>query len=49
MEPVCHHARTEVIARRDGIDYFRCLDCHQILEAEDLEASSMLEEEETAG
>lgn len=48
METVCRHARTEVIARRDGVDYYRCLDCHQILEAEDLEASSLFEEEEAA-
>ncbi len=50
MEPVCRHRRTEVIARRGGVDYFRCLDCQQILEAEDLESASLLEEEEeTAG
>jgi len=46
MEPVCRHPRTEVIARRDGVDYFRCLDCQQILEDEDLEPTPALEDEE---
>lgn len=46
MEPVCRHPRTEVIARRDGIDYVRCLDCRQILEAEDIESVSAYDDEE---
>ena len=48
MEPVCRHKRTEVIARRDGVDYLRCLDCGQILEEEDLDTSPAweLEDEE---
>jgi hypothetical protein len=46
MEPVCRHARTEVIARRDGVYYVRCLDCRQILEADDLEWAPVREEEE---
>lgn len=46
MEPVCTHQRTEVIARRDGVDYYRCLDCRQILEAEDLESVPTSDDEE---
>jgi len=38
MQP-CNHTRTEILARRDGVDYVRCLDCDQVFEAEDLEAS----------
>ncbi len=37
MQPACEHNRTEMIARRDGVEYLRCLDCRQIFEAEDLE------------
>ena len=37
MQP-CNHTRTEILARRDGVDYVRCLDCDQVFEAEDLEA-----------
>jgi hypothetical protein len=36
MQP-CNHTRTEILARRDGVDYVRCLDCDQVFEAEDLE------------
>ena len=39
MQPACQHNRTEVIARRDGVDYVECLDCRQIFEAEDLDPS----------
>jgi len=46
MQPVCTHTRTEIIARRDGVDYVECLDCRQIFEAEDLESVSVEEEEE---
>jgi hypothetical protein len=46
MEPICQHTRTEVIARRDGVDYVRCLDCRQIFEAEDLETVSVYDDEE---
>lgn len=35
--PICQHTRTEILARRDGIDYVRCLECDQVMEAEDLE------------
>lgn len=38
MQP-CNHTRTEIMARRDGVDYVRCLDCDQVFEAEDLEAT----------
>jgi hypothetical protein len=34
--PICKHTRTEILARRDGVDYVRCLDCDQVFEAEDL-------------
>lgn len=37
MERPCNHNRTEMLARRDGVDYVRCLDCGQVYEAEDLE------------
>jgi Zn ribbon nucleic-acid-binding protein len=46
MEPNCKHSRTELIARRDGVDYVECLDCRQIFEAEDLELTPVYEEEE---
>jgi len=37
MVTVCDHTRTQMIARRDGVDYVECLDCLQIFEADDLE------------
>ena len=46
MERVCQHTRTEIIARRDGVDYVECLDCRQIFEAEDLETVPVYNEEE---
>ena len=46
MQPACEHARTLMIARREGIDYMECLDCRQIFEAEDLEPVKVEEEEE---
>jgi len=46
MEPVCLHQRTQIIARRDGVDYVECLDCRQIFEAEDLDALPVEDEEE---
>ena len=46
MQPACQHNRTEVIARRDGVDYVECLDCRQIFEAEDLEPVTVETEEE---
>ena len=44
MEP-CTHNRTEFLCRRDGVDYIRCLDCDQVFEADDLEASASIDEE----
>ena len=46
MQPACAHTRTQMIARRDGVDYVECLDCRQIFEAEDLEPVPADEEEE---
>jgi hypothetical protein len=44
----CNHARTEILARRDGVDYVRCLDCDQVFEAEDLEPVPAYDEDEKA-
>jgi hypothetical protein len=49
MKPNCQHTRTEVIARRDGVDYVECLDCRQIFEAEDLEPVPVVDDEEPNG
>jgi Zn ribbon nucleic-acid-binding protein len=46
MQPACEHTRTQMIARRDGVDYMECLDCSEIFEAEDLEPVPADEEEE---
>lgn len=46
MAQPCQHTRTELIAKRDGVEYVRCLDCDQVFEAEDLEAVPALDEEE---
>ena len=46
MQTACEHNRTQIIARRDGVDYVECLDCRQIFEAEDLEQVAVEEEEE---
>ncbi len=43
---LCEHNRTEMIARRDGVDYVECLECRQIFEAEDLEPVTAEEDEE---
>jgi hypothetical protein len=43
---MCQHKRTEVIARRDGVDYVRCLECQQIFDAEDLESVPVYDDEE---
>jgi hypothetical protein len=48
MEKNCEHERTEVIARRDGVDYVRCVDCRQIFEAEDLEPVPVYDDEESS-
>jgi hypothetical protein len=42
----CEHNRTQVIARRNGVDYVECLDCLQIFEAEDLEQVKVEEDDE---
>ena len=44
--PICLHTRTEILARRDGIDYVRCLDCDQVFEAEDLEPVPVYDDDE---
>lgn len=46
MQSPCKHARTQMIARRDGVDYVRCLECSQILEADDLDVASVYDDEE---
>jgi hypothetical protein len=46
MGTACEHNRTQMIARRDGVDYIECLDCREIFEAEDLEPVKVEEEEE---
>ncbi len=43
---ICKHARTEIMARRDGVDYVRCLDCDQVFESEDLEPVPAFEDDE---
>lgn len=42
----CNHRRTEILARRDGVDYLRCLECDQVFEAEDLEPVPVYDDEE---
>ena len=46
MVTACDHTRTQMIARRDGVDYLECLDCRQIFEADDLEPVNAEEDEE---
>jgi len=46
MQTACDHNRTQIIARRDGVDYVECLDCRQIFEAEDLDPVPVEEEDE---
>ncbi|HEY7387029.1 MAG TPA: hypothetical protein VH640_00865 [Bryobacteraceae bacterium] len=46
MQAACDHNHTQVIARRDGVDYIECLDCRQIFEAEDLEPVVVEEDDE---
>ena len=45
---MCEHAQTEIMARRDGVDYVRCLECDQVFEAEDLETVPVYEDEDLA-
>jgi hypothetical protein len=42
--PGCEHKRTEFLMRRDGVDYVSCLDCDQVLEAEDLEQTPVYDD-----
>ena len=46
MLTACDHNRTQIIARRDGVDYVECLDCREIFEAEDIEPVEAEKEEE---
>jgi len=43
MQSTCRHSRSEVIAKRDGVDYVRCIECGQIFEADDLEEPPVYE------
>lgn len=43
---MCDHLRTEMIARRDGVDYVECLECRQIFEADDLEPVAVDEDDD---
>ena len=43
---MCDHICTEIVARRDGVDYVECLDCRQIFEAEDLEPVTVEDDDE---
>lgn len=43
---LCTHTRTEILARRDGVDYVRCLECDQVFEAEDLESVPVYDDED---
>ena len=43
---MCDHLRTEIIARRDGVDYVECIECREVFEAEDLEPVTAYDEEE---
>jgi hypothetical protein len=45
MDNTCDHNKTEVLARRDGVDYVRCLGCGQVFEAEDLEQVTVYDED----
>ena len=46
MERLCDHKKTEMLARRDGVDYVRCLDCDEVFEAEDLEEPVLVYDDE---
>jgi transcription elongation factor Elf1 len=45
MERPCNHNKTEIVARRDGVDYIHCLECGQVYEAEDLEPVLVYEDD----
>lgn len=44
--PPCEHTRTEMLARRDGVDYLRCMECDQVFEADDLEAVPVYDDDD---
>jgi hypothetical protein len=46
MQNGCTHDFTELIARRDGVDYVRCRGCGQVFEADDLEPVPVLDDED---
>ena len=46
MQTACDHTRTQMIARREGVEYLECLECREIFEAEDLEPVKVEEDEE---
>lgn len=35
-KPACKHTRTQVIAKDDNAEYLECLDCGEILDADEL-------------
>jgi len=43
---MCTHSRTEILARREGVDYVRCLECDQVFEADDLELENVAADED---
>ncbi len=46
MPPACSHTNTQLVARRGGVDYVHCLDCGQIFEADELEATPPADEDD---
>ncbi len=46
MQTICNHKLSQIIARRDGVDYVRCQECDQVFEAEDLETVPVYDDEE---
>jgi hypothetical protein len=46
MQTACDHTRTQMIARREGVEYVECLECREIFEAEDLEPVKVEDDEE---
>jgi len=43
---MCTHSRTEILARREGVDYVRCLECDQVFEADDIELENVTADED---
>ena len=49
LPAACDHNRTQIIARRDGVDYVECLDCREIFESSefrDMDIESKISSEE---